>query len=198
MPTTLDLKGLDRITAGFSQLVNPNAEDLMMRWRLVIDDDNRKGILSGLDKDGVPMIPVTYRPKPKAVKPTAAQRQGLKARAKVGHFQGLGAASYGNLTSAEYRLLGGPPLAPRGQFSRVITNMVTAYGREAGSGQWYAMGYWDQVFSKKRIEFLHWHFLGAGRLPRRDLTGLRPQGREKARTSLIAWAKLTIREAFGR
>lgn len=201
MPTTLDLTGLDKVQAGFTQLINPNAEDLMARWKLVIEQDNRQGILAGLDKNGVPMIPVTYRPlvySPHTrLTPTKAQRGGAKANARRGAFLGLGAAAYGNLTSAEYRMLGGPPLAPRGQFSRVVTNLLTDHGRDA-NGQWYAMGYWDEVLSNAGIPFLHYHFQGSGRLPIRDLTGLRPAGREKALEALRNWARLTIREAFGR
>lgn len=197
MSTTLDTSGLDRLMAGLRKLGDFDATLLMERWKSVIDEDNRRGILQGTDKDGVAMVPVKYRPKPSGPrKPTKGQRGGLRANARKGAFLGLGAAGpHGNLASSEYRLLGGPPLAPRDQFSRVITNLKTGYAREGGS--WVAFGYWDEVVSTKGVPFLRFHFEGTGRLPRRDLRGVRPQGVQKALQSLRAFAKDLLRLAFG-
>lgn len=200
MSTTLDLTGLDRIAAGLRALGDFDATPLMLAWELIIEQDNRTGILRGLDKDGMPMIPVKYRPRPPGpVKPTKAQRAGARANAKRGVFQGFGhfgAGLHGNLLSAEYRLLGGPPLAPRGPFSRVITNLKTGHGRDGA--RWYAMGYWEEVISDKLIPFLRFHFDGTGRLPRRDLRGVRPAGVARALEALKAFGKDMIRRAFER
>jgi hypothetical protein len=183
VPTLLDLTGLDHILAGLRRIQHLDATPLMLSWMRIIEFDNRDGIMKGLDKDGVPMAPVTYRPR-------GAPKRHL--RRKVGAFNpGAG----GNLTSAEYRRLGGPPLAPRGAGSRVITNLLTGYGREGD--QWYALGYWEGVVSPKGYAFLKDHFNGAGRLPRRDLRGLRPAGQAKARTALVAWGRDQVRTAFG-
>jgi hypothetical protein len=186
VPTILDLTGLDHILAGLRRIQNLNAKPLMDSWVLIIEQDNRQGVMAGIDKDGVPMAPVTYRPKG----PPARH-----ARRKVGAFNpGVG----GNLSSSEYRRLGGPPLAPRGTGSRVITNLLTGYeGPPTGAPTWAAIGYWEGVVSPKGNPFLRHHFTGAGRLPRRDLRGLRPAGRAKALTALQAWGRDQVRTAFG-
>lgn len=206
MPTQIDLSGVDRLRAKLRNLVAPDATPLMASWMRAIDEDNRKGVLAGTDKDGNPMTPVTYRPKPGAKgRLTAAQRNDPKKGARRGAFAGLGAHPAGtnnNLTSAEYRRLAGPPLAPRGAFSRVITNLRLRFGRVSATA-WEAVGYWDEVVSAKGVAFLRYHFDGASgggpkrnvTLPRRDLRGVRPGGREKARRSLRAWILDVLRSA---
>ena len=130
----------------------------------------------------------------------AKMRRGEKASAKKGMFAGIGSwttAPHNNLTSAQYRLLGGPPLAPRDQFSRVITNLkVTIGGPPNGSPNWYAEGAWDEVVNVQGQPFLKYHFDGTGRLPRRDLRGVRPQGVAKAIDALRNWAKDAVRTLF--
>ena len=147
--------------------------------------------MAGTDKDGVPMVPVTYRPAPYG-------KLGRVHKRRQQYNPGTG----GNLTSREYRLLDGPPLAPRGMGSRVVTNLKTAYER-VSSHLWRAFAYWDDVVSRKGERFLHYHFdgaVGGGRsrnvtLPRRDLRGVRPEGKEKARRSLRAWMIDIIRSS---
>jgi len=191
----VDTSGLDRLMARLRKIAEPNATPLMARWMNVIEEDNRKGVLAGLDKDGVAMIPVTYRPKPRAKPLTVSQRGGRAKRATRGAFIG-GVA--GNLTSSEYRVLDGPPLAPRRQFSRVITNLVTGFAPGDGilrsGGQVEAFGAWDDVVSRKGVHFLPFHFDGTSRLPRRDLRGVRPAGIQKALSALRAWAISIVRE----
>ena len=97
-----------------------------------------------------------------------------------------------NLTTREYSLLGGPPLAPRRQFSRTVTNLLTGFG-QLNSKTWYAAGMWDEVVDRKGRPFLKYHFDGVGQ-KRRDLRGVRPAGMQKAREALRNWARLTIRE----
>lgn len=190
-----DLSGLDRLidkVRTLGDLSEDKVEPLMLSWRLIIEEDNRKGVLAGLDKDGAPMAPVTYRPVAsegkKPAKLTPAQRNGVAPRRKRGVFAGHGPYASGlhnNLTTAEYRKLSGPPLAPRGAFSRVITNLVTGYEQLSG-GMWSAYGMWNEVVSVRGIAFLKYHFDGVGQKVR-DLRGVRPEGREKARKSAVAW-----------
>lgn len=205
MPTRLDLSGLDRLQARLRTIVNPDATPLMVAWMKIIDDDNRRGVLAGQDKDGNPMVPVTYRPAPTLTirRPSASQKNTNDARKRRGEFGGFGphaAGLHNNLTGTEYRRLAGPPLAPRGAFSRVITNLRLRFGRVSAMA-WECVGYWDEVVDRNGRRFLHYHFDGAtggGRkrnvtLPRRDLRGIRPEGRAKARRALRAWAIDLIR-----
>jgi hypothetical protein len=162
----------------------------------IITDDNRRGVLAGTDRWGRPMAPVKYRPVGRAKRPTGAQRNTANARARRGAFAGFGPAAAGlnnNLTRAEYEKLGGPPLAPRGAFSRAITNLVTGYQR-IGPATWQAFGYWSEVVSVRGVPFLHAHFTGAAtgrghsvRLPARDLAGVRPEGLQLAAKAAKNW-----------
>jgi hypothetical protein len=195
---TVDLSGVDRLQERLRRIADPDATPLMQTFMRIIDDDNRKGVLAGTDMNGNPMIPVKYRPKlkpgQKPVKLTVEQRLGQKPNAKRGRYVDAGGTRNNNLTSAEYRLLGGTPLAPRGQFSRVITNLLTDYDdSQRLSGKWEAWGYWDGVVSVKGVAFLKFHFDGEGHLPKRDLRGLRPEGRELARQALRNWALDMVR-----
>lgn len=200
MKPIVDLSGLDRLIGKMKRIENPDPTPLLVTWMKVIDDDNRKGVLAGLDKDGKRMPGVTYRPVGKAARANARQKNNAKGRR--GKFSGFGPAAAGlhnNLSGSEYRKLGGPPLAPRGAFSRVVTNLRTGYGRE-GPNQWVAYGLWFDVVSRSGTPFLGAHFTGAkvGRgkgfkLPIRDLRGVRPEGRIKARRAAVAWMSDMIR-----
>lgn len=184
------------------EVENPDATSLMITFGSIISEDNRRGVLAGTDKDGNRMPGVTYRPVGKAKKTSLGQRNTNNARQRKGAFSGFGPAAAGlhnNLTSAEYRKLGGPPLAPRGAFSRVITNLRTGY-EKVSSHVWDAYGMWFEVVSAKGKPFLPAHFTGArtgrnGRtkLPVRDIRGVRPEGREKARKSAVAWLSDRVR-----
>jgi hypothetical protein len=214
MSTIIDLFGLDKRISQLRSLARLDASRLMDRWEDLVVEDNRRGIMQGLDKDGVPLAPVTYRPvvKPavrvsKSVKGESAYqkhtryqfRLGQNPKLKQGEFHGRGAFISGinnNLSTAEYQLLGGPPLAPRDQFSRVITNLKTTYTSPShGARQWAVIAAWDEVVNRKGQRFLHYHFDGIGQ-KRRDLRGIRPAGVAKAREALRNWARLTIREHF--
>jgi hypothetical protein len=198
---TIDLAGLDRLTTRLRRIVNPDATPLMLTWMNIIDDDNRKGVLAGLDKDGNPMRPVTYRPKKPGMKLTIEQRLGQRPNKKRGRYAAFGSvanAPHNNLTSSQYRQLDGPPLAPRRQFSRAITNLLTAFTPgeiAARAGRWEAWGYWNEVVSAKGVPFLKFHFDGEGNLPKRDLRGLRPDGVTKARNAMRAWAIDIVRRS---
>jgi hypothetical protein len=184
------------------QLQNPDASGLMFTWRNIIEADNKKGVLAGLDKHGVPLAPVTYRPIGKPLRLTRDQKNGIKGNRR-GVSAGFGpwaAGLHNNLTHAEYERLGGPPLAPRGAYSRVITNFKTESNRPvAGAGQllgysrWMAYGWWDEVVATDgQTKFLKYHFWGIGQ-KKRDLTGVRPEGLKKARVAAVAWMRDIVR-----
>ena len=198
----VDTSGLDRLMARLRKIAEPNATPLMAHWMNVIEEDNRKGVLAGTDKDGFPMIPVTYRPVRPIMQLTAAHRAGRRKNAKRGEFN---PGREANLTREQYEALDGPPLAPRRQFSRVITNLVLAFAPNPAilkQGQTVeAFGAWDDVVSKRGYPFLPVHFEGrrAGRgrgfkMPKRDLRGVRPAGVQKALSALRAWAISIVRE----
>lgn len=195
----IELAGLTRLVNLVHATAQPDARPLMFTWQRIIEEDNRKGVLAGTDRYGRAMEHVRYRPvkakKGLGAKLTDSQRNGLSARKKRGVFSGLGPSAAGlhnNLTPQEYRKLAGPPLAPRGAFSRVITNLVTRFEPDSPDARM-AYGEWKDVVSTKGVKFLPYHFNGEGRLPVRDLRGVRPEGVEKARKSAIAWLLDIIR-----
>jgi hypothetical protein len=215
MSSTLELKGIASLLSKLESLKDLNAADLMESWEETIAEDNREGVLAGLNKDGVPMFPVSYRPrqpgpyrvgaafKRKGVKETNAmlkrfrlnQRRGLKR----GRFEGASPIGPGwvernnNLRSSEYRLLGGPPLAPRDQYSRVISNLATDHKR-VSEHEWVAWGEWKEVISVQGVPFLPFLFARHNW----DLRGVRPDGIIRAVEALHNWARLAVREHLGR
>lgn len=159
---------------------------LLIEWQKILVEDNRKGVLSGLDKDGANMIPVTYRT---GIATKTAARRGKARGRTVGEFHGFGpfaSGLHGNLTTAQYKALTGPPLAPQGDHSRVIANYQTASG-QVGPGHFVAEGKWFDVVDIKGNPFLEHHFDGDGYLPRRDLRGVRPWGIAEAKKALGAF-----------
>jgi hypothetical protein len=176
-----------------------------------MQDDNREKVLAGQDKDGNPLAPVTYRPvedteKHIDIRTASSSRLRLgqhHARKRDLLFGGMGPAASGlhnNLTSSEYRRLDGPPLAPRSQFSRVITNLRLGQPIKEAENRWIAFCYWDEVVSTSGFSFLTVHFNGEplgrnGPSIKRDLRGVRPVGMEKCRNALREWALDAIRTA---
>jgi len=214
---TIDLseaiRGCKRIQRRLSEIkhVMDYAEDLMKHWQRLMEEGNRRGVLEGTDKDGSLMLAVTYRPThaqkraiyagtAKPIRLTLAQRLGQHPRKTRGEFFGFGPASSGinnNLSSSEYRKLDGPPLAPRRQFSRVITNFETVSFQPQEHGDWLVTGRWHEVVDVKGRTFLHHLFDGDPPQPgARDLRGVRPDDLAKMRATILPWAKLTIREIW--
>ncbi len=195
---TVDTTGLDRLRARLAKIANPDPTDLLLSITIIMDEDNRRGILKGEDGNGNPMVLPIYRPVGKKGKPlTVAQRLGQRGGLKKGRYSRIGSgASHANnnLTTAEYRLLDGPPLAPRKQFSRVITN-YQVNPRQISLRAWEVVGAWINVLSVKNVPFLRYHFEGAGRLPIRDLRGIRDWGMGRIRTAMRAWMVDQVRSA---
>jgi hypothetical protein len=184
---TFSWDGFGKLTAVLGKLADPDATPLMEEWERIIVEDNRKGVLAGTDKDGKSMDPVTYRPKGKAARVGARQRNNAR-----GVFAGMGIHASGlnnNLTSSEYRKLNGPPLAPRRANSRVITNLFTQHGRDPGADNaWFAEGAWVEVEDTKGRPFLQYLF------KKRDLRGVRPWGMKEAAKALQRWGARLLRE----
>lgn len=190
MPASYSWSGFDALSRKLAKLKDPDASPLMEQWERIIVEDNRKGVLAGTDKDGQPMPPLKYRNGVGA--PTKGRKGTAKGVVAVGAHQGGTGA---NLSTAEYKKLTGPRLAPRGAASRVIANLHTGSGRDPGAAnRWFAMGAWLDVVTKKGEELLPFHFLGKGRNPKYDLAGVRPWGKRQAVEALRQW----VREMIGK
>ncbi len=176
--------------------ISDHAGPLMEHWERIMIEDNLEGVLLGTDKHGQPAPPLRYRPKNDRPM-TVEQRLGQHPRSKRGAFYGVGSyKTFGlqannNLTTSEYRRLTGPRLAPRFQFSRVISNLQSGFGRrdDRNENRWFAECRWVEVVNKDGDTFLHYHFDGAIGVNRPyDQRGVRPAGRVKMRGAFREWA----------
>lgn len=181
-----------------------HAGPLMEHWERIMIEDNLEGVLAGTDKMGQPAPPLRYRPV-NAKPMTVEQRLGQHPRKQRGDYYGKGSYKlYGlqpnnNLTTSEYRKLTGPRLAPRFQFSRVISNLQSGFGRrdDSNANRWFAECRWVEVVNKDGDTFLHYHFDGALGVNRPyDLRGVRPAGQVKMRVAFHEWAKDAIRRLW--
>src|SRR5215217_4992333 len=108
--------GYERLAKRLARLGTINydgAIPLLEDWREILVEDGRKGILAGQDRDGNALKPVTYR---NGQARRTAARRGNKFGTTTGTPKPSGPLAsglHGNLTTAEYRKLTGPPLAPR-------------------------------------------------------------------------------------
>jgi hypothetical protein len=200
-----DFSGIVRINRRLDrlgELKDASVEPLLEEWEKVLVEDNRKGVLAGLDRHGIPLQPTSYRNSGAGTATKARSAfQGfgtVDRRAWVGRNRlirgaaGRGAfLAFGNLPSKVYRELTGPPLAPRLEASRVITHYFTSHGK-LSEGRYHATGAWLRVLTAKGIPFLSAHFRGVNRLPKRDLAGLRQWGVTRARAAVAKWAKILL------
>lgn len=166
---------MDRLERYVLSLEDIAFEPLMNAWEIILKEDNAESAMRGLDGKGLPLQPVTYRPNPNKKKPT--------------DYRTL---PFNNLTSSHYRTLSGPPLAPRGLGSRIVTNFRTASAK-LSDGRWTAIGAWEDILNRFGLPFLRFHFRGEGSLPVRDLRGVRPNAVRRAREALRAFMKDYLR-----
>lgn len=185
MPANYEWTGFASLQAKLAKLADPDMTPLMHEWEDILTEDNRKGVLEGVDMFEAPMPELKYRegrPMP------AATRSGASRGSTTGSFKG---SASDNLTNSQYRKLKGPRLAPRGEESRIIANYVTGSGRDPSDRyRWMAFGKWLDVVDKDGNSFLDHHFNGLGRNPRYDLRGVREWGRNQALAALKRFANL--------
>jgi hypothetical protein len=198
---TLDLEsaiaGCRRVERRLREIANvmDHAEDLMEHWRRLMEEGNLRGVLAGTDGDGNPLKKVTYRPRDPR-KLTVGERLGQRTNKRRGQFAGSGNYDQykilpnNNLSSSAYRRLDGPPLAPRRQFSRVVTNFKTTTFQMEEHGSWVVIGTWDDVVSPSGYHFLPDLFAT------RNLRGVRPDDLAKIKATILPWAKLVVRELW--
>lgn len=212
-----DFSGMDRFDVWLKRKTDIPREDLQPlaeRIATVVIEDNRKGVLDGVDKDDQSAPPLSYRGEGFGRTVTRSRGRktalfGTTAKRFKGisdfRFKGLirtniltetrrrGRSVQGeilpnnNLSTSTYQELDGPRLAPRGEASRVISNFVAESPNFRPDGIDFAFS-WLDVLSVKGVPFLHFHFDGTGRLPRYDLRGIRRWGRDEIRRSMQEWA----------
>ena len=221
---TGDVKGsFDSETAFVASLatVSNYVGSLMESWANCLVQDNRKGVLAGLDKNDQPVVGTSYRrsftqagyDRPTYVKFVPNPFGGPDWKTNVSGMpqEGFKPGPSGNLTTRQYKQLSGPPLAPRGMASRIISNYLIR-PIQANSGQFGVEGGWANVESRNGTPFLPFHFnsttvsttsaplfgivgIGRGRnLPRRDMAGLRAWGKKRAREDLRKWIEEVMTE----
>lgn len=172
--------------AGIGSHVGP----LMDQWVDIAVEDNRKGVLLGTGGDDQPLARVTYRLGLTQARVSA--RGGANMGLTVGSFKGLDAHRNGNLTSAEYRKLSGPPTAPRGPNSRAITNYHGKVSHTPGMDRWEVETAWLDIVTAKGKPFWQYILDGTPTMPARDLRGLRKWGRDKIGAATSAFVKAFI------
>jgi hypothetical protein len=184
----------------------------------LILEDNRAGVLAGLDKDGHPAPPLRYRRTQGAVAEPHRQLQ----RGKIGPNRGpapyslrsihshrfgtvhepfpLG-VSYvtvlpnNNLTTRQYRQLTGPRLAPRFEGSRSIANLRKLPPVHAGT-DWIVDAAWVDFLDPEGEPILPHHFDATNPAMKYDLRGIRPQAREKIGELAAEWHRLLFRAIY--
>ena len=190
-----DFAGIDRVKRRLQSLKDVDASPLMERWKDILVEGNRRGVLAGLDGKDQPMPPLQYRNG--AGKNTANRQAREYGRSRYQAVGGSGA----NLTTKQYRQLTGPRLAPRREASRVIKNLQTETRYDAAADRWTAVAAWRDVVSKKNVHFLPFHFDGLIRskkpLPKYDLRPVRERDRKFALNALRAFVKEVWNAAKG-
>lgn len=173
MPLDVSWAGYQELMLRIDRLTHPDLSALLTELEDVIWEDNRRGVLAGTDRDDNAMPRTNRQDLAEGHWVSYTLPDGRRAR----YYQ-AGAVAGPN-APADVHDGDGPPLAPRGDDSRVITHLVTNR-REGSPGEWVVYGAWEGVASRDGVEFLPFHFRGEGRLPTRDLAGLREQGLREA------------------
>jgi hypothetical protein len=194
--STANVGRLDQIMRGCDRWIDPDPTPLLIEWQYLLAECNERGVLEQKDKDGVRVADVTYRPVvPKPRRWTQKQQREHKRTAHERFQQGIAPGHEDNLTSAQYRRLAGPRLAPRGKLSRAITHLFTGRGMTVKGRIYYAEAAWRDVVSKKGVQFLVYHFDGKGQV-RYDLRGIRPGDRHLFVEAADRWGRGQLRVSF--
>lgn len=172
-----------RMKKKLSNLGTVDATPLMMRFRKIIEDDMRKQTLAGTaGADDHPLPKVTYRPKP-----------GYRGKRHAAARKAARTSTNDNLTTAQYRLLDGPPLAPRRGGSRRTTKYQSAHWYDPGRKTWVAVGAWIDYVSQKGRDLIDAHIKGGKGRPPRDPRGLGRWGQEQKLIALKWWVQESLR-----
>lgn len=188
---------------GLNALANFDAMPVMEEWRRIITEGNRRGVLSGVDGYGNPAPPLKYRfGIGRKTRNRKRPDYGQTTHDETGHGP-YASGLHDNLTTAQYRELSGPRLAPRGELSRVIKNLMTRIDYDPATHTWEVIGAWAEVVSIEDFPFLPVHFEGlkAGRgagftMPRYDLRPVRPDDLAFCRNALLGFIRTDLLGRF--
>lgn len=179
--STVNDAEIDRLISRVQSFETIDFMPLMVEFGVLLENDNRDNALAGIDGFDVPMIPVTYRPDQNVGKRKAIDYSIL---------------SNNNLSSQHYRTLDGPPLAPRGDESRIHTEFVTD-PKNPAPNYWQVLGGWENyVTIDGTEEILPFHAGGPEhnpRLPIRDVFHVRPSTLKRARDMLVTFIRYLVR-----
>jgi hypothetical protein len=190
--TTYHIGPLAGLVSRLGAAIHANPEPLLIQWRKRIEVGNKRGILARTDANGQHLEDAKYRPRGES------QKFGLRQQKKF--LRGKTEPGHNNLTSAQYRRLAGPGTAPRGPFSRVITNLLTGHGYDSSRGVYFSEGWWADVESATGYQFLEDLFEGRGRygpIAKRELRGVRPNDLALCRQDLIRYGSDLLKKVVG-
>jgi hypothetical protein len=215
----IDTTGLDRVIALLRRVEDLDPRPVIDEWAAIIVEDNRSGVLAGLNKDGNPYSPeLKYRlgggksmsrgrgrtrfaRTPRAGEPGGFAGVGARSRFRIksGYFQprkkgAQSGVANNNLTTKQYQQLSGPFAAPRRQHSRIITNFVVNAPQNVGDRwRWLVSAGWKDVVDAEGRAFYSHLFAQPGR----DYRGVRPTGRQKCREAMLDWLRRWLDQAKG-
>ena len=196
---------LDKILDQCRAYRSPDVRPLLNQWEKRLAETTHDRIDKGLDGRGQPIPGVTYRPKgPPVTQWTHRdQKRHLAGASNIQRGGRVEETAHNNLTSAQYRRLSGPPVAPRGRGSRVHTNLRTQQGYDGTRGVFFAVAAWFDILSRKGVPFILAHFTGAAvgrghkvKLPVRDLRGIAPADQGGFLDDLEAWGVAHTKATF--
>lgn len=182
----IDLAALSGARDKLRALGNLDPRPMLEDFGKVIVEDNRAGILAGVDALNRPMKPVTYRGSRARKDMVFRSAKSGKFGTTTGSFKGRSLVTIlpnNNLTTAQYRKLDGPPTAPRRDESRVIANLVLRDPYKVDGTTWAVEAYWNDVLDPKGRPFLPYLFRT------RPLDGIRAEGYGKMRQLAVAWVR---------
>ena len=200
--STANVGALDHILDQCRAFRSPDVRPLLNLWDKRLAETTHARIDAGLDGRGQPLPAVTYRPKGPPVTQWTRndQKRHLAGALSIRRGARVEETAHNNLTSAQYRKLTGPPLAPRGRGSRVHTNLRTEQGYDSSRGVFYVVAAWFDIVSRKGVPFILAHFMGldTGRvkLKVRDLRGIAPADQGGFLDDLEAWGVAHTKATF--
>lgn len=198
---SVNTAGLDRIIRKLSVVVDLKQKEavapLLADFYAVIVEDNRRGVMMGIDKDDKPAPPLKYRNAAKIQSGARSMKSGMFGIQEGARYKGMAPRAgnmlaNNNLKTWQYRKMTGPRQAPRRDSSRIITNLRLRNSRFE-NGAWVVEAYWAEYVTPKGQPILKWTFNGTKRMKAYPLNGVRAWGRRKAEQIAKAYFLRLIR-----